>query len=147
MNSGDPNGVAQLVENWHDASRQHAAICYDIKSIHLMMNTVVQRVLLEGNKATGVELINGDCLKASREVIVSCGALRTPQLLMLSGIGPRAELSKHNIKQVADLPVGQHLHDHGSVHIIWKLKNPEKGYAFGSPAFNKPEYATGNPMD
>lgn len=66
---------------------------------------------------------------------------------MLSGIRPKSELSKYNIKQVAELPVGQHLHDHGSINIIWKLKNPEKGYAFGSPAFNKPEYATSNPID
>lgn len=147
MNSGDPNGVAQLVENWHDASRQHAAICYNLEGIHVMTNTVVQRVHFEGNKATGVELTDGKYLIASKEVIICCGALRTPQLLMLSGIGPKSELSKHNIKQIAELPVGQHLHDHGSINIVWKLKNPEKGYAFGSPAFNKPEYATGNPMD
>lgn len=147
MNSGDPNGIAQLVENWHNASRQHAAICYNIRGVHVMTNTVVQRVCIEGNKATGVELTDGQYLTASKEVIISCGALRTPQLLMLSGIGPKSELSKHNIKQVAELPVGHHLHDHGSVNIVWKLKNPEKGYAFGSPAFNKPEYGTGNPMD
>jgi choline dehydrogenase-like flavoprotein len=147
MNSGDPNGVAQLVENWHEASRQHAAICYSLEGIHVITGTVVQRVHLEGNKATGVELTNGEHLTASKEVILSCGALRTPQVLMLSGIGLKSELSQYNIKQVVELPVGQHLHDHGSVNIVWKLKNPEKGYAFGSPAFNKPEYVTGNPMD
>ena len=147
INSGNPNGVAQLVENWHNASRQHASICYELKGVHVLANTVVQRVLLEGSKATGVELTDGQCLTASKGVIVSCGALRTPQLLMFSGIGPKSELSKHDIKQVADLPVGQFLHDHGSINLVWKLKNPEKGYAFGSPAFNKPEYGTGNPMD
>lgn len=147
MNSGDPNGVGQLVENWHKASRQHAAICYNLKSVSVMTNTVVERLLFEGNKSTGVELTDGRRFTANKEVIVSCGALRTPQLLMVSGIGPESELSKHNIKQVVELPVGQHLHDHGSINIVWKLKNPGKGYAFGSPAFNKPEYATGNPMD
>ena len=147
MNSGDPNGVAQLVENWYEASRQHAAICYKLKGVHVVTNTIVERIIFEDNKATGVELTDGQRLMASKEVIVSCGALRTPQLLMLSGIGPMSELSRFNIQQVAELPVGQHLHDHGSINIIWKLKNPEKGYAFGSPAFNKPAYATGNPMD
>lgn len=88
MNSGDPNGVAQLVENWHEASRQHAAICYDLKGIHVMTNTVVERVLLQGNRTTGVALTDGQRLMASKEVILSCGALRTPQLLMLSGIDP-----------------------------------------------------------
>ncbi|MCJ1249371.1 hypothetical protein MMC30_006594 [Trapelia coarctata] len=147
MNDGYPNGVTQLVENWHEGSRQHAAICYELQGIHVMTNTVVERVLFEGNKATGVELTDGQHFTASKEVIISCGAFRTPQLLMLSGIGPKTELSKHNIKQIAELPVGRHLHDHSSINITWKLKNPSNGYAFGSPAFNKPEYATGNPMD
>lgn len=147
MNSGDPNGVARLVENWHKASRQHAAICYELKGIHVLTNCVVQRIIFEGKRAIGVELINGQRLKASKEIVISCGALRTPQVLMLSGIGPKSELSKHNITQIAELPVGQHLHDHGSIQMVWKLKDPEKGYSFGSPAFNKPEYGTGNPMD
>ena len=147
MNSGDPNGVAQLVENWHEASRQHAAICYDLKGVHVLTNTIVERVRLENSKVTGVELSDGQLLTASKEVILSCGALRTPQLLMLSGIGPKSELFKYNIEQVVELPVGQNLHDHGSINIVWKLNNPEKGYAFGSPAFNMPEYGTGNPMD
>ena len=146
MNSGDPNGVAQLVENWHNASRQHAAICYDLKGVHVMTNTVVERVRVEDGQAIGVELSDGQILTASNEVILSCGALRTPQLLILSGIGPKSELSKFDIKQVVELPVGQNLQDHGSINIVWKLKNPDNGYAFGSPAFNKPEYATGNPM-
>lgn len=137
MNSGDSNGVAQLVENWYEASRQHAAICYNLKDIYVMTNTVVQRVLLEGNNATGVELTEGQRLMASREVIVSYGALRTRQLLMLTGIGPKSEIFKFNIKQVAELPIGQHLHDHGSINIIWKLKSPDKGYAFGSPFFQQ----------
>ncbi|KAL8794056.1 MAG: hypothetical protein Q9195_003356 [Heterodermia aff. obscurata] len=147
MNSGNPNGVARLVENWHNASRQHAAICYDLEGVNVMTNTVVRRVLFEGNVAVGVELDDGRHLFATKEVILSCGALRTPQILMLSGIGPKLELSKFDIHQVVDLPAGQSLHDHDSVNIVWRLKNPDAGHAFGSPAFNKPEYGTGNPMD
>ena len=147
VNNGDPNGVAQLVENCHETFRQHAAICYELKGIHLMTNIVVQRVLLHGNKATGVELTDGQRLTAFKEVIVSCGALRHPQLLKLSGIRPKSELFKYNIQQIAELPVGRQLHDHGFINIIWRLQNPDKDYAFGSPAFNKPEYAISNPMD
>ena len=147
MNNGSPNGLAQLVENWHEASRQHAAICYTLSGVKVLTNTVVERVLLNENKATGVELTDGLRLIAVKEVIVCCGALRTPQLLMLSGIGSKSQLSKHNIKQVVELPVGEHLHDHGSINIVWKLKDPGNGYAFGSPAFSKPEYGNGNPMD
>jgi len=147
MNSGDPNGLAQLVENWHNASRQHAAICYDLRGVHVITETVVQRVLFDGDRAVGVELLDGAKLMSRKEIILSAGAIRTPQVLMLSGIGPLTELSKHNIQQKVDLPVGQNLHDHGSLNIVWKLKHPEQGLAFGSPGFNKPEYMTGNPMD
>jgi choline dehydrogenase-like flavoprotein len=147
MNNGSPNGVAKLVENWHEASRQHAAICYDLKGIHVKTNSVVSRILFSGTRAAGVELVSGRRLTAAREVIISCGAIRTPQILMLSGIGPAAELSKLSLPLIVDLPVGQNLHDHGSINIVWKLRDPAGPYAFGSPAFNKPEYATGNPMD
>ena len=118
MNSGNPNGVAQLVENWHKASRQHAALCYRLEGVHVMTNTVVERIRLENGKAQGVELLNGEVLTASKEIIISCGAIRTPQLLMLSGIGPHSELVKHNIKPLVDLPVGQNLHDHGSLNLV-----------------------------
>ena len=121
VNNGDPNGVAQLVENWHETFRQHAAICCELKGIHVMTNIVVQRVLLHGNKATGVELTDGQRLTAFKEVIVNCGALRHPQLLKLSGIRPKSELFKYNIQQIAELPVGRQLHDHGFINIIWKL--------------------------
>ena len=115
MNSGDPNGVAQLVENWHNVSRQHAAICYDLKGVSVITDTVVQRVVFEGDRAVGVELTDGSKLSSTKEVILCAGAIRTPQVLMLSGIGPSSELSKFNIKQTADLPVGLNLHDHGSL--------------------------------
>ncbi|XP_050308719.1 glucose dehydrogenase [FAD, quinone]-like [Anthonomus grandis grandis] len=66
-------------------------------------------------KALGVEFVkNGQkyVAKARKEVIVSAGSINSPQVLMLSGIGPAAELEKHNIPVVADLPVGEHLLDH-----------------------------------
>ena len=87
MNSGDPNGVAQLVENWHEASRQHAAICYNLKGVYVMTNSVVLKVLLDSPTntkkptAVAVKLSDGRTLRASKEVVLSCGALRTPQLL------------------------------------------------------------------
>ena len=73
-------------------------------------------LVLEGKQATGVDcLVKGKKtrLGASREVIVSAGAFQSPQLLMLSGIGPREELEKHGIDVKHELPgVGQNLHDH-----------------------------------
>ena len=57
------------------------------------------------------------------------------------------KLFKFSIKKIIELPVSQHLNDHGSINIVWKFKNPENGHAFGSPAFNKPEYTPRNSMD
>lgn len=112
-----------------------------------MTNIVVQRALIENIVAVGVELHDGPRLAAAKEVSVSYGSLRTPQILMLSGIGPLSELFELDDKQVADLSVGQYLHYHKPVNIVWKFKNPEEGYVIGSPTFNKSEYGAGNPMD
>lgn len=77
------------------------------------------RILLEGRRAVGVEYrLQGrtEQVRARREVLLSGGALLSPQLLMLSGIGPAAQLQRHGIAVVHDLPgVGQHLHDHPDV--------------------------------
>lgn len=66
-------------------------------------------------EATGVKYIHGGKLhvaKAEKEVILSAGAINTPQLLMLSGVGPKEELEKHGIEVLEDLPVGKNLKDH-----------------------------------
>ncbi|MBA4176202.1 MAG: glucose-methanol-choline oxidoreductase [Leptothrix sp. (in: Bacteria)] len=92
-------------------------------NLKVMTGATVLRVLLEGRRATGVELrVDGvqQRLTARREVIVSAGALKSPQLLMLSGIGPGAHLQQHGLAVQHDLPgVGRHLHDHISVtHVV-----------------------------
>ncbi len=84
------------------------------------------RVLLEGRRAVGVAYLQGGEAKqarAEREVIVSAGALQSPKLLMLSGIGPAAHLQAHGIDVVADLPgVGQNLQDHVQLPVVFKRK-------------------------
>jgi choline dehydrogenase-like flavoprotein len=82
-----------------------------------MTGTLVKRVIVKQNSgrrvATAVELASGVVLTARKEIIISAGAYRTPQVLMLSGIGDSADLKKHGIEQVVDLPeVGKNLHDH-----------------------------------
>jgi choline dehydrogenase-like flavoprotein len=75
----------------------------------------VTRIVLEGTRAVGVEILGGnerEVLRARREVILSAGVIGSPQVLMLSGIGPAAHLREHGIGVVADLPVGNNLHDH-----------------------------------
>jgi choline dehydrogenase-like flavoprotein len=73
------------------------------------------RVLMNGTRATGVEYVSGRDVvqvEASRDVILSGGTFNTPQLLMLSGIGPAAHLRELGIKPLVDLPVGKNLQDH-----------------------------------
>ena len=82
---------------------------------------VVRRILLEGDVAIGVELNDGEKITATREVVLSCGAIRTPQVFMLSGIGPAEELSQHGIEQLIDAPeVGHNFHDHLSMMQFYK---------------------------
>ena len=80
--------------------------------------------------------------------ILSCGAIRTPQVLLLSGVGPAKELTKHGIEKQVDLPaVGQNLMDHPAVQTFWEIRYPDQGVAVGSEAFNQPSYANSLPMD
>jgi choline dehydrogenase-like flavoprotein len=84
------------------------------------------RLLIEGKRAVGVEYQkDGQThqVRAHREVIVSAGALQSPKLLMLSGIGPAEQLRKHGIPVVVDLPgVGQNLQDHVQVPFVFRTK-------------------------
>ncbi|PQE13535.1 glucose dehydrogenase protein [Rutstroemia sp. NJR-2017a WRK4] len=132
MNGGNPLGLGAFTENWKDLQRQPAGKAYDLSKATVFTESPVARVIIdpESKTATGVKLVDGRTFNATKEVIVSCGTLRTPQVLMLSGIGPAAELRSFGIPVIADLP---------------KLRNPELGLAVGSPLFNKPEYGHGNP--
>lgn len=82
-------------------------------NVHLQTDAQVARVLVENGRAIGVELADGRTIRARHEVILSAGAVQTPQLLMLSGIGPGKHLKSVGIEVVKDLPgVGENYHDH-----------------------------------
>ncbi len=82
------------------------------------------RILFDGNQATGVEYRKDGQLHramSAKEVILSAGAIGSPQILQLSGIGPQALLEKHNIPVIKDLPgVGQNLQDHLQIRLVFK---------------------------
>lgn len=89
-------------------------------NLNVYTRTLAKRILFsDENKATGVVVDTGGIqytLSAAKEVIVSAGAFRSPQLLMASGIGPSKTLSSHGIPVVADRPgVGQNMQD----HVLW----------------------------
>jgi choline dehydrogenase-like flavoprotein len=91
------------------------------------------RILLERKRAVGVEFQHEGELKqlrAGREVLLCAGALQSPQILMLSGIGPHAHLVDNGIATQHDLPgVGQHLHDH--IDVVQVVDAPQAGESFG----------------
>lgn len=98
----------------------------DRPNLTVRTHALATRVLLSGTRATGVGYRQQGIERtahADREVIVSSGAINSPQLLMLSGIGPAAHLREHGIDVVADLPgVGENLHDHPVVPMLWYTK-------------------------
>lgn len=150
-NNGHPQGIAELVENWRDGKRQLASDVYPLAGVKVLTESLVRRIIINEDKvAIGIELANGDThmLSPNGKIILSAGAYRTPQVLMLSGIGDAAHLSQHGIPVVVDLPqVGRNFHDHLMMFRYWKLRNPEQGLALGSPLFQGPNYMKGGPVD
>ena len=98
------------------------------RNLHVETGAHVTRVLIEGGRATGVELVrvSGDRVgvRASTEVIVCAGTFNSPQLLMLSGIGPAAHLREFGIAPVVDLPVGKNLQDHLGAYLSYARRQP-----------------------
>ncbi|MDG2198471.1 MAG: GMC family oxidoreductase N-terminal domain-containing protein [SAR324 cluster bacterium] len=97
------------------------------KNLTVLYDTTVSKIIFEKNRAIGVELIkdnNTIIENVENEIILSAGAIGTPKLLMLSGIGSDVELKKHDIKTIISLPgVGKNLQDHYDVDIVYELKN------------------------
>ena len=95
-------------------------------NLRVETNALTTRVVFEGKRAVGVEFTQGGVKKIARanvEVILSGGAINSPQLLQLSGVGPGALLADHGIPVVSDLPgVGGNLQDHYVIAMTWRLK-------------------------
>lgn len=97
-------------------------------NLTVLTRAQTRRVLFDGRRATGVSFTHDGAEKravARREVILCAGAINTPHLLMLSGVGPAAHLAEHGIAVVADLPgVGQGLQDHLAAHVKYRSTKP-----------------------
>jgi choline dehydrogenase len=125
--NADFNGSAQEGVGFYqvmqrDGARESAASAYlhpirhQRKNLTLVMRAVVTRVLIENGRAVGVEYRRhgkSESVRAEREVLLSAGAIATPQLLLLSGVGSAAKLNEYGIAVEVDLPeVGRNLQDH-----------------------------------
>ena len=102
----------------------------DRPNLHIMLNTTVTKVLVhpKSRSAHGVEIMHEDGftrkILTKKEVIIAGGAVNSPQILLLSGIGPREELVKANVRPVIDLPgVGKNLHNHVAFFINFYIND------------------------
>jgi len=98
------------------------------KNLKVVTGALAIRIVVQNDRAVGVEVVEGRSTRvhrAAREVIVASGAINSPRLLMLSGIGAADELSAVGIRPVHDLPaVGKNLMDHLNVNVHSRLKDP-----------------------
>jgi choline dehydrogenase-like flavoprotein len=96
-------------------------------NLHVTLGGLVERLVVEDGRAVGALVRTADGvreLRARREVIVSCGAIDSPALLMRSGIGPRAVLEAAGVEVLLDLPgVGENLQDHAEGLLIWEARS------------------------
>ena len=133
-NGQDQEGVGFFQLTAKNGRRCSSAVAYlnPVKSrdnLTILTNAQVERIVTEGKCATAVEYRDRSgtlqTIKARREIILSGGAINSPQLLMLSGIGPADHLNEHGIDVVADLPgVGQNLQDHLQARLVYKCNEP-----------------------
>lgn len=133
FNSGNQEGVGYYQLFTHNGLRISSAVAYlkparNRANLRIETDAHTTGVILEGRRAVGVRYRQNGVereARASREVILSAGALQSPQLLQLSGIGPASLLQKHGINVVHDLPgVGQNLQDHLQLRLMYKVSKP-----------------------
>ncbi len=122
-------GVGQYDATIKDGERFSAAKAYltpDVRAranLQILTGVQARRVLFDGKRATGVEFTRNNAVQtaSAREIILCGGAVNSPQLLMLSGIGPAAHLAQHGIDVLVNAPdVGGNLQDHLDVIVQWR---------------------------
>lgn len=128
--NSDAIGIAQT--NQLSGLRQDSATAYlrpawRRRNLRILTHARVERVIFDQGQASGLQLSVYDkhfAVKARREIVLSAGAIGSPHLLMLSGIGPAQQLQAHGIAVVADSPsVGSNLHDHPELYIEYEVKD------------------------
>ncbi len=133
FNGAHQEGVGYYQTTINKARRWSSARAYlgnarQRRNLTVATGAHATRLLIENGRAVGVEYRTPAGLttaRASREVIVSGGVYGSPQLLMLSGLGPAAHLRDHGIAVVRDMPgVGSHLHDHFNTYVTYRCSQP-----------------------
>lgn len=142
VNGAQQEGFGKFDQTIYRSRRKSAARSYlhpvkNRPNLTVLTKAMVHKVLFDGKKAVGVKYKKGGKVRAVRvnqEVILCGGAINSPQLLQLSGIGNSDELKEHGIPLVHDLPgVGENLQDHLEVYMQWACKEPISEYPNLSP--------------
>ena len=132
FNGRSQAGAGRIDVNVSNGVRQSAAEAYLTprpRNLVVMTGTPVLRILTEGRRAVGILTAQGE-FRARAEVILSLGAFESPKVLMLSGIGPGAQLRGQGIEVLHDLPgVGQSLYDHPNMPMQFGLLEPQYSMA------------------
>lgn len=133
VNAGDPLGMAQMQGNYADGERHSASARYlrpalGRPNLTVLTGALASRIVVKGGRAVGVEFIRKGrvaFIAADREVILSGGAVNSPQLLQLSGIGAPADIAPHGIPVIHELPgVGRNLQDHLAISVKQRITRP-----------------------
>jgi choline dehydrogenase len=134
FNGAEQDGVGMYQVTQRGGMRASAAVAYlhpvmERSNLTVMPYMHVHRVLFEGTRAVGVQasqLGQVQELRAEREVILCGGAYNSPQLLMLSGVGPAEHLTLREVEVLLDRPaVGENLSDHPATQLVWTTPEPE----------------------
>ena len=139
LNHPESGGVGAMPLNNPNGVRMSTALTYLNPGRHRLnltvkANALVRRIIFDGKRAVGVEVESGGerFLVEGNEIVLSAGAIASPQLLMLSGVGPGDHLGSLEIPVVHDLPgVGQNMKNHPSVSVVFR---PKKGYSLDTDA-------------
>jgi choline dehydrogenase len=138
FNGEQQEGFGFFQQTIKNGRRWNTSVAYlkpvlDRANLHVEVEALILRVLFENGRAVGIEFQHkGERhqVRARKEVILACGAVSTPQLLMLSGIGDADYLRRFDIPVVANLPgVGQNLQDHLDVTVQYACTKPVTAYA------------------
>ncbi|WP_424965288.1 GMC family oxidoreductase [Dinoroseobacter sp. S375] len=149
-NGATQEGVGYFQLTTRDGRRCSSAVAYlkpakKRENLNIITNALVTRIVLDGKKATGLRYRDKSgteqTLTVKREIILSGGAINSPQILMLSGIGDPDHLKENGIEPVHSLPgVGQGLQDHLQARLVYKCNEPTLNDEVRSP-FNQARIA------
>ncbi|RAH70007.1 GMC family oxidoreductase [Aspergillus aculeatinus CBS 121060] len=156
INGGNPEGYAEAFNSTYEGLRSYAAGYGLGENVTLWTRSLVEKIVVEQGAAKGVVVLRsvGDTdtherfyVEASKEVILSAGAQSSPKILLLSGIGPTAELARHQIAPILDLPVGRNYADHPAIFTYWAIDLPNAVLGDGEMQGPDLDWTAGLPYD